>query len=87
MISSSQNGDSEEYHLLGCEAPFKGHPVSRLLCLPPALKLVSCTAHSSILKMEAICSSVTSVDFQRTTRGYISENRTLLSKIFLSFVL
>jgi hypothetical protein len=29
------------------------------------------------LKMEAICSSETSVDFQRTTRRYITEDRTL----------
>jgi hypothetical protein len=31
------------------------------------------------LKMEAICSTETSVDFQRTTRRYISEHRTLHS--------
>jgi hypothetical protein len=29
------------------------------------------------LKMKAICSSETSVDFQRTTRRYIPEDRTL----------
>jgi hypothetical protein len=34
-----------------------------LLYLPPAFKLVSCSASSSILKMEAICSSETSVEF------------------------
>jgi hypothetical protein len=33
--------------------------------LPPAFTLVSFTAYSSILKIEAICSSETSVDFQR----------------------
>jgi hypothetical protein len=29
------------------------------------------------MKMEAICSSEKCVDFQRTTRGYIREDRTL----------
>jgi hypothetical protein len=45
-----------------------------LLCLPPAFTLVSCSAYSSTLKMEAICSSETSVDFQRTTLRYIPED-------------
>jgi hypothetical protein len=35
---------------------------------------VSCSAYSSTLKMEAICSSKTSVDFQRTIRRYIPEH-------------
>jgi hypothetical protein len=39
--------------------------------------LVSCLAYTSTLKMEAICSSETSVDFQRATRRYIPEDRTL----------
>jgi hypothetical protein len=39
--------------------------------------LVSCLAYSSTLKMEATCSSETSADFQRTTRRYISEDRTV----------
>jgi hypothetical protein len=39
--------------------------------------LLSWLVHSSILKMEATCSSKVSVDFQRTTRCYIPENRTL----------
>jgi hypothetical protein len=47
------------------------------LCLPPTFMLVSCSAYSSALKMEAICSSGTSVDSQRTTRGYIPEDGTL----------
>jgi hypothetical protein len=45
-------------------------PCSRAL-LPTAFRLVFCSAYSSALKMEAICSSETSVDFQRTTRRYI----------------
>jgi hypothetical protein len=47
------------------------------LCLPPAFTLVSCLVYSSTLKMEATYSSKTSVDFQRTTRRYIPEDRTL----------
>jgi hypothetical protein len=42
---------------------------------------VFCLAYSSILKMEAICSSETSVDFQQTTRRYISEDRNGLHEI------
>jgi hypothetical protein len=44
--------------------------------LPPAFTLVSCLAYS-ILKKEMICSSETSVNFQRTTQRYIPEDRTL----------
>jgi hypothetical protein len=47
------------------------------LCLPPAFTLFSCSAYSSILKIEATCSDETSVDFQRTARRYIPENRTV----------
>jgi hypothetical protein len=45
--------------------------------LATCFRLVSCLAYSSTLKMDATCSSKTSVDFQRTTRCYISENKTL----------
>jgi uncharacterized membrane protein len=41
-------------------------------CLPYALTVVSCLAYST-LKIEAICSPETSVNFQRTTRHYIAE--------------
>jgi hypothetical protein len=41
--------------------------------------LVSCAAYSSTLKIEAIWSSETQVHFQRATRGYIQEGRTLLN--------
>jgi hypothetical protein len=47
------------------------------LCLPPAFTLVSCSAYSSTLKMEAICSSETSVDIQQPTWRYIPEDSTL----------
>jgi hypothetical protein len=41
------------------------------------LALVSCSAYSSTLKMEAIFSFETSVDFQRTTQRYIPGGSTL----------
>jgi hypothetical protein len=47
------------------------------VCLTPAFMLVSCWAFISTLKMEAICSSETSVDTQRITRRYIPEGGTL----------
>jgi hypothetical protein len=40
------------------------------LCLPPAFALVSCSACSSTLKMEAKYSSEKLVDFQRITQNY-----------------
>jgi hypothetical protein len=39
--------------------------------------LGSCLANSSTLKMDATCSSKTSVDFQRTAWNYIPRDRTL----------
>jgi hypothetical protein len=42
-----------------------------------AFRLISFSAYNSTLRMEAICSSETSVDFQRTTRRNISGDRTL----------
>jgi hypothetical protein len=45
--------------------------------------LVSCLAYSWTLKMEGICSSETSVVFQRTTRLYILIGRTVLENLFL----
>jgi hypothetical protein len=50
---------------------------SQPLCLPPAFPLVSCSAYFSTLKMEAICSSKTSVNSQWTTQCYIPHNGTL----------
>jgi hypothetical protein len=46
-------------------------------CLQLAFTLVSYSAYSWTLKMEAIYSSETSVDFQRTIRRYITEDSTL----------
>jgi hypothetical protein len=48
-----------------------------VLSFPPAFALVSCSAYSWTLKMEAICSYQTSVGFQRTTRRYITKDCTL----------
>jgi hypothetical protein len=45
--------------------------------LPFAFTLVSCSAYSLTLKMEAKCSSATLLNFQWTTWRYIPENRAL----------
>jgi hypothetical protein len=48
--------------------------------------MVSCLASSSTLKMEATCSSVTVVDFQRTTRRHIPKLGTLQNYIRFRWV-
>jgi hypothetical protein len=50
--------------------------------LPPAFKLLSCSAYSSTLKRKAITSSETSVDYERTIRCYTPEDITLLYSMF-----
>jgi hypothetical protein len=60
--------NNEEYYLQGCNAT---------LWLPPASMLASFSAYYSTLKMEVICYSKMSVDFQQTTRYYILEDGTL----------
>jgi hypothetical protein len=47
------------------------------LCLPPTFTLVSFLSYSSNLRMEEICSSETSVNFQRITLYYIPEDSAL----------
>jgi hypothetical protein len=47
--------------------------------------LVSCLAYSSALKTEMIYSSEKSIDFQRTTRRYIPEHRTVHYRITPTF--
>jgi hypothetical protein len=42
--------------------------------LATCLMLVSCLAYSSTLKMKVTCSSEMLVDFQQTTRRYISKS-------------
>jgi hypothetical protein len=54
--------------------------------LPLAFTLVSCLAYSSILKMESTYSSETSVDFQRTTRRYVPEDRTCSATMSFLYV-
>jgi hypothetical protein len=63
---------SEEYYLLI-------YTTVEVHSLPSAFTLVYCSAYSSTLKMEAIFSSETSVDFQRTIQRYIPEYSTLLN--------
>jgi hypothetical protein len=53
------------------------------LCFLPTFRLVYCLAYSSTLKMEPTCSSETSIDFQRSIRHYIPEDRTLRHKFCL----
>jgi hypothetical protein len=53
------------------------------LCLPPPFTLLSCMACSSTLKMEAICFSEMSVDFQLTSRRYIPKDRTVHQCIYV----
>jgi hypothetical protein len=65
-------GGTNRLHLQGVKISVKVE-----LCLPPAFTLVSCSAYFSTPKMGAPCSSEMSVDFQRTTRRYITEDRTL----------
>jgi hypothetical protein len=48
-------------------------------CLLSAFMLLFCLSYSA-LKMEEICSSECSADFQRTIRRYISEDRTCVGK-------
>jgi hypothetical protein len=48
-----------------------------IFCLPPAFTLVSCSDYFSFMKTEAIRSSETSVDTQRTTWSYIPEDDNL----------
>jgi hypothetical protein len=50
---------------------------SQRWCLPLAYLLVLAELISSTLKMEAICSSETSIETQRTTRHHIPEYDTL----------
>jgi hypothetical protein len=57
-------------HIGGYEESFENQPTFRRTC---RLHSQHNLAYSSTLKMEATCSSETSVDFQRITRRYIPE--------------
>jgi hypothetical protein len=81
----------EECYLLGYNAVYsvESQPMFRRNTSPPssgsknkpskkpAWKQVASRAYSSTLKIEAICSSETSVYFQRTARHYIAQDSTL----------
>jgi hypothetical protein len=57
----------------GLTAVVRKNPIFRDKTPPPLFALVSSSAYSSVLKVEATCSSETSVDCQQTTRRYIPE--------------
>jgi hypothetical protein len=59
-----------------------------IACLPRVFRLVSCSAYSSTLEMEAMIFSETSVDFKETARRNIREDSIiqLFSIQFISVV-
>jgi hypothetical protein len=57
--------------------PSKTKAARKQVYLSPDFTLNSRLAYLSTLKIEAKCSSETSVDFQRTTRRYILGDRTV----------
>jgi hypothetical protein len=88
-IWDSRSGGYEEYYLLGYKAVYytESQPTFRKNISPPSLESKNMqnkkpswkqVASRTTLKMEAICSSKTSVAFQQTTRRYIPEDSTLL---------
>jgi hypothetical protein len=69
-------------------SPFKSQPTfRRKQSSATCFTLVSCLACSLALKMEVTYSSEMSVDFQRTTRRYIPEDRTLQKVVFVSWAI
>jgi hypothetical protein len=85
LISDGLHGVIPQYHccenLESCTNYFQ---VSGNL-LGTRFTMASCLAYFSPLKMEATCSSETSVDFQRITRRYIPEERTQFTSCFAWF--
>jgi hypothetical protein len=65
-------------HITQC-SPLKVDRRFGLTCskLAASFMMVSSLAYSSIVEMEGTCSSETSADFQRTTKCYTPEDRTL----------
>jgi hypothetical protein len=61
----------------------KSKPNKKSAVLVTCFTLVSCLAFSLILNTEVICFFKILVDFQQTTKRYISEDRTLRTLIFL----
>jgi hypothetical protein len=78
--SSQEIGEMRNLSILVRKSPGK-----RLLERPKQSLLAACfmldsyLAYYSTLKMKAVCSSETSIDFQRTTWRYIPEDRLLLT--------
>jgi hypothetical protein len=74
-VKSVESQPTYRFHLPGLRISRarSKHKNTRLLS---AFTLIYCSAYSSTLKMEAVCSSETSIDFQRTTRRYIPDNST-----------
>jgi hypothetical protein len=68
---------SDKY--IACLLRVEKRSVKQTALLSAWSMLASCLAHSSTLKMETICSSGTSAEFQWTTRFYIPEYRTFHS--------
>jgi hypothetical protein len=63
--------------------PHSKQPQNIFLHLQHAFTPASCLAYVSPLKMEAIYSSETSDDLQRTTRNYIPQERTLHFPVYI----
>jgi hypothetical protein len=83
VLRTSQRELSFTLPLPFCFLYKPGFPAGRLFCLPPAFTPVFARLMFSTLKMEANCSSKTSVDTQWTTRRYIPEGGTLhISTLF-----
>jgi hypothetical protein len=59
------------------------HVASSEALLAASFMLVSCLDYSSVVQMEAKCSSETSTEFQRTAPRYVPEDRTLQDSRFL----
>jgi hypothetical protein len=72
---SRRFGRTGHFHLQGRRVS-KKQGARRAACL----LLVSCFAYTSTLKMEAICSSESSIDSNQTTRCYIPECRNFHSQ-------
>jgi hypothetical protein len=80
-IWGSHSGNYEEFHFLGYNA-VKSVKVNRRFG-GTCFTLVFCLAHSSTLKMERHVPPKRHFTFQRTTRRYIPEDRTLVPHIVL----
>jgi hypothetical protein len=76
--------DVSEEHIASIFRVKEISSAGRLFCFPPACLLVFAKLISSTLKMEAICSSETSVVTQQTTRRHIPEYDTLHHDIFMA---